>query len=69
MTSPEPAPRYLRTSEAAAILQVATKTVSRWARNGQLPYVHTLGGHRRYPENEIRQLLTTNTFQAENPPA
>ena len=68
MTSPEPT-RYLRTSEAAAILQVATKTVSRWARNGQLPYVNTLGGHRRYPENEIRALLTTNTFPAEHPPA
>ena len=40
----------------AEILHVSPKTVSRWAKEGKLPFLKTLGGHRRYPEAEIRQL-------------
>jgi excisionase family DNA binding protein len=47
---------YLRTAEVAAILYVSPKTVSRWAKEGKLPFLKTLGGHRRYPAAEIRQL-------------
>ena len=50
-------PRYLRTTEVADILQVSPKTVSRWAKDGKLPFLRTLGGHRRYPASEIRQLV------------
>jgi excisionase family DNA binding protein len=53
--APEP-PRYLRAAEVAAILQVSPKTVSRWATEGKLPFLKTLGGHRRYPAAEIREL-------------
>jgi excisionase family DNA binding protein len=49
-------PRYLRTTEVADILHVSPKTVSRWAKEGRLPFLRTLGGHRRYPAAEIRQL-------------
>jgi excisionase family DNA binding protein len=49
-------PRYLWTTEVAAILQVSPKTVPRWAKEGKLPFLRTLGGHRRYPASEIRQL-------------
>jgi excisionase family DNA binding protein len=49
-------PHYLRAAEVAAILQVSPKTVSRWATEGKLPFLKTLGGHRRYPAAEIRQL-------------
>jgi excisionase family DNA binding protein len=49
-------PRYLWTTQVAAILQVSPKTVSRWAKEGKLPFLRTLGGHRRYPAAEIRQL-------------
>jgi excisionase family DNA binding protein len=49
-------PRYLRAAEVAAILQVSHTTVSRWATEGRLPFLRTLGGHRRYPAAEIRQL-------------
>jgi excisionase family DNA binding protein len=38
---------------------VSPKTVSRWAQEGRLPYLRTLGGHRRYPDAEIRALLET----------
>ena len=50
-------PSYLRTAEVADILHVSPKTVSRWAKEGKLPFVRTLGGHRRYPDSEIRALV------------
>jgi excisionase family DNA binding protein len=49
-------PSYLRTAQVADILYVSPKTVSRWAKEGKLPFLKTLGGHRRYPEAEIREL-------------
>jgi len=49
-------PSYLRAAEVADILHVSPKTVSRWAKEGKLPFLKTLGGHRRYPEAEIRKL-------------
>jgi excisionase family DNA binding protein len=49
-------PSYLRTIDVAEILHVTPKTVSRWAKEGRLPFLRTLGGHRRYPEAEIRAL-------------
>jgi excisionase family DNA binding protein len=57
--SARPAPSaatFLHPAEVAAILQVSPKTVSRWAKQGLLPYQRTLGGHRRYPAAAIREL-------------
>jgi excisionase family DNA binding protein len=51
-------PSYLHAAEVADLLHVSPKTVSRWAKEGKLPYLKTLGGHRRYPEAEIRELVT-----------
>jgi excisionase family DNA binding protein len=51
------APSYLLPAEVADLLSVSPKTVSRWAKEGKLPFMKTLGGHRRYPEVEIRELL------------
>ncbi len=53
----ETAPRFLRTSDVAALFQVSERTVAEWARRGRIPAVRTPGGHRRYPANEIRSLL------------
>jgi excisionase family DNA binding protein len=50
-------PSYLRTSEVADMLYVSPKTVSRWAKEGRLPFMKTLGGHRRYPAAKIRELV------------
>ncbi len=58
-------PIYLRTAEVAEILHVTPKTVSRWAKEGKLPFLKTLGGHRRYPDAEIRELER----QLQEPPA
>jgi excisionase family DNA binding protein len=51
-------PSYLHTAEVADLLHVSPKTVSRWAKEGKLPFLKTLGGHRRYPQAEIRNLAT-----------
>ena len=57
MRQPKPSePKHLTASQAAALLQVSPKTVSRWAKEGKLPFLKTLGGHRRYPEAKIREL-------------
>ena len=50
-------PPYLHTAQVADILHVSPKTVARWAKEGKLPFMKTLGGHRRYPETKIRELL------------
>ena len=52
--------QLLRTSDVAALFQVSERTVSEWAKRGQIPSVRTPGGHRRYPAAEIRQLLERN---------
>lgn len=45
---------YLRSSEVALLLHVSPKTVSRWAKEGKLPYRRTMGGHRRFPVDGIQ---------------
>jgi excisionase family DNA binding protein len=66
-------PTYLRTSEVAGLLHVSPKTVSRWAQEGKLPFLRTLGGHRRYPDSEIRALVEelrmSPVMQEAGPPA
>jgi excisionase family DNA binding protein len=58
-------PSYLHTAEVAELLHVSPKTVSRWAKEGKLPFLKTLGGHRRYPEAEIRDLQGPDPFSGE----
>jgi excisionase family DNA binding protein len=50
---------FLHTSQVADILHVSPKTIARWATDGHLPHQRTLGGHRRYPEQAIRQLAAS----------
>ena len=47
----------LTPSEVAALFRVDPKTVTRWAKSGKISSIRTLGGHRRYRESEVRQLL------------
>jgi excisionase family DNA binding protein len=47
----------LTPAEVAALFRVDPKTVTRWARAGKLTALRTLGGHRRYRESEVRDLL------------
>jgi excisionase family DNA binding protein len=53
-----PAPeRLLTPAEVAALFRVDPKTITQWAASGRLTSIRTLGGHRRYRESEVRQLL------------
>ncbi len=47
---------YLAAQEVADIFHVGPKTVSRWAKQGKLPFMRTLGGHRRYPADQIEAM-------------
>jgi excisionase family DNA binding protein len=47
----------LTPAEVAAMFRVDPKTVTRWAKAGKLTSIRTLGGHRRYPETEVCDLL------------
>jgi hypothetical protein len=51
-----PAEPLLRPSDVAALFHVAPRTVTRWARAGELTTIFTLGGHRRYQLAEVLAL-------------
>lgn len=56
-SQPDRPPALLTPAEVAALFGVDPKTVTRWARTGLLNPVRTLGGHRRYPADQVRKLL------------
>jgi excisionase family DNA binding protein len=60
------AERLLTPAEVAAMFRVDPKTVTRWARDGRLTSVRTLGGHRRYRESEVLTLLRAAHSAAED---
>jgi excisionase family DNA binding protein len=47
----------LTPAEVAALFRVDPKTVTRWANAGKLTTIRTLGGHRRFLDDEVRKLL------------
>lgn len=53
----EPGRRSLTASEAAAIIGVSVATVRGWADDGRLPSHRTVGGHRRFDMDELREWL------------
>jgi excisionase family DNA binding protein len=44
--------------EVAIRFGVAPQTITRWANEGIIPYVRTLGGQRRYPAYEVERLVS-----------
>jgi excisionase family DNA binding protein len=56
-TRPTESEPLLTPAEVAAMFRVDPKTVTRWAKAGKLSSIRTLGGHRRYRESEVRELL------------
>jgi len=61
-SQPYSSPESLLTpAEVASLFRVDPKTVTRWAKSGKLSSIRTLGGHRRYREAEVRDLLSTGT--------
>lgn len=47
---------YLSAGEAARMLRVSPKTVSRWADKGLIPCMVTLGGHRRFLRSTVEAI-------------
>lgn len=59
--------RLLTPAEVATLFRVDPKTVTRWAKAGKLSSIRTLGGHRRYRESEVRELLDRGFTPGEEP--
>jgi excisionase family DNA binding protein len=59
--------RLLTPGEVAALFRVDPKTVTRWATAGRIGSIRTPGGHRRFRESEVNQLLAELTTDASEP--
>lgn len=44
---------YLTPAQVGRVLHVSPKTISRWAAQGLLPCLVTLGGHRRFRRDHV----------------
>ena len=61
MTNPD---RPLLTpGEVARLFRVDPKTVTRWATEGKLTCIRTLGGHRRFKADEVYALLEDDAHE------
>jgi excisionase family DNA binding protein len=49
--------RLLTPAEVASLFRVDNKTVTRWANSGRLKGVRTPGGHWRFRESDVRELM------------
>lgn len=47
----------LRTGEVALLFGVSEHSIRKWADDGKLPYMRTLGRHRLFPAKEIARVL------------
>lgn len=56
MTEERKDDRLLTPEEVGPMFRVDAKTVSRWAREGRIPAVRTLGGHYRFWESEMKRV-------------
>lgn len=59
--------RTLTASEAAALIGVSVATIRGWADQGRIPSHRTVGGHRRFELEELREWLTDRGAPAPEP--
>lgn len=52
--------RWLTLGQACRLLGVDESTLRRWADNGQVRAFRTLGGHRRFAESDVQDLLSNS---------
>jgi excisionase family DNA binding protein len=69
VTPTQPAPtdaaeHLLTPGEVASLFRVDPKTVTRWASAGRIGSIRTPGGHRRFRESEVRNMLASLTSEA-----
>jgi len=55
--------RLLSRRQVAELFGVSPHTVYRWAKEGRLPVVMTLGGRRRYPADEVARLASAAGYE------
>lgn len=60
--------RLLTPGEVAALFRVDPKTVTRWATAGRIGSIRTPGGHRRFREAEVNELLAELTTDPNGQP-
>lgn len=53
----QPGDEYVTPGEAARHLFVSPKTINRWANDGRLPCIVTLGGHRRFRREDVAEAV------------
>ena len=58
--------RLLTPGEVALMFRVDPKTVTRWASAGRIGSIRTPGGHHRFRESEVTELLADLTFESES---
>ena len=51
---------WVSTKEAMRVLGVGSTTIKRWADEGQLPFMRTVGGHRRFRLLDLKRLSQAN---------
>ena len=56
MVSSSASAEYLTPGQAATMLHVSPKTLNRWAHEGRVPCIVTLGGHRRFRRDQIEAI-------------
>jgi excisionase family DNA binding protein len=57
VVEPQSQPEYLTPGEVARMLHVSPKTVNRWAHEGRIGCIVTLGGHRRFERQEVERIV------------
>lgn len=58
MSESQPKSEYLTPGEVARMLHVSPKTVNRWAHEGRIACIVTLGGHRRFQRDEVERIAS-----------
>jgi excisionase family DNA binding protein len=56
-TGGEPEVEYLTPGQVARLLHVSPKTVNRWADQGRIGCIVTLGGHRRFARPDVTAVI------------
>lgn len=55
--SARPEAEYLTPGQVARMLHVSPKTVNRWADQGRIGCIVTLGGHRRFARRDVTAVV------------
>ena len=53
----EPEVEYLTPGQVSRMLHVSPKTVNRWADQGRIGCIVTLGGHRRFARDDVELVV------------